>query len=557
MKLPFRQRSLRLSIVGILLASVILMAPGGSLAIIGGSTEPDANFPWVVGVRETRNCAGVLVAPSWVLTAGHCVEGNTRFNGARIFYSRTDPTTGVTTSNLVNSGQNSVYLHPLYKSGSSENDLALIRFAGFNDPLVQPAALPTSPSVATLQGIIAHAQDDGSVLAPGFVKVIRAPISSASTNTFNVSLPTASMCEGDSGSGFVVQGSLNVVTGIASQSNAESGIGGDCEAPPSEFTATDVFSHVAWIRATAGIHNAQVYATDGGGGIRLLKGHAWPSTWSLIVPGNFGGDGRTDAFFYDSVSGAGEFSRLSAPGDFQPLRQYAARPGYDIIIPGDFGRTSPTDLLLYDRDAGQGDFVTTDGAGNVTPLRSHTNWRTSWDAIVPGQFGGDSRTDLLFYDRSTGVGEMYTTTGQGVLDQLRFYTDWRTTWDIIIPGNFNGDNRTDLLFYDSAAGQGEVWTMGTSGGITLQQQYSGWRNTWTRIVPGNYGGDGLTDLLFYSRSEGFGEFYRNRGNGAFTLLRSQPFFRTTWGQIVSGDFGPSAWADLLFYEQPSPSILLE
>ncbi|MGH7895230.1 MAG: S1 family peptidase, partial [Candidatus Binatia bacterium] len=374
------------------------MSPAGSLAIIGGSAEPDANFPWVVGVQETRGCAGVLISPNWVLTAAHCVEGSTNYQGAQLFYSRTDPTTGAMTGITVSSGRNSVELHPLYKSLSSEHDLALIRFGGFNDPLVQPAALPTSPSVAGLQGTIAHAQDNDNprTLPAGFVKVIRAPIAALGTNSFILGLPTASMCEGDSGSGFVVQGAQNVVVGIASQSNAESGLGGPCKAPPSEVTVTDVFSNLDWIRTTAGIHNGQVYATDGGGGIQLIKGHAWPSNWSLLIPGNFGGDGRTDVFFYDSVSGAGEFGRLSEPGNFQPLRQYAAQAGYDIIVPGDFGRTSPTDLLFYDREAGRGDFVTTDGNGNVTALRSHTNWRTSWDAIVPGQFGGDSRTDLLF-----------------------------------------------------------------------------------------------------------------------------------------------------------------
>jgi hypothetical protein len=560
MRSPYSRGRLRLALFGMLVASVMLTAPGESLAIIGGSAEPDAGFPWVVHVTETRDCGGVLIAPTWVLTAAHCAESNTRFRGARVSYSRTDPTTGVTTSDTKSTGQNSVFLHPDYVAGSADNDLALIRLpSAFNDPLVQPAELPTSPSATSMVGTIANPHSNDLELAPGSVKVVRARIFSLALKSFRVSLPTASMCEGDSGSGFVVQSDgHNVVTGIASQSNAEDGLGGPCEAPPSELTATDVYSHLDWIRPTAGIHNAQVYKTDGGGGVQLLKGYAWPVTWSLIVPGRFAGDGRTDAFFYDGASGAAEFERSLSQGNFAPVRQYASRPGYDIVVPGDFGRTSPTDLLFYDRDTGQGDFVTTDGSGNVTPLRSFSDWRTSWDQIVPGQFGGDGRTDLLFYDRAAGVGEFYTSTGSGVIAPLRFSTDWRTSWDIIVPGNFNGDSRTDLLFYDSAHGEAEVWTMGANGAISLLKQYSGFRNTWTRIVPGNFAGDGGTDLLFYSRSEGLGEFYRNVGAGTFTLLRSQPFFRTTWGQIVQGDFSSSSWADLLFYEQPaapSPIIL--
>ena len=100
----------------------------------------------------------------------------------------------------------------------------------------------------------------------------------------------------------------------------------------------------------------EFYTTNDAGGITLLKAQpGWRTTWDIIVPGNFGGSGRTD-------------------------------------------------LLFYDRETGTGQFYSTDG-GAIKELRTYTNWRRSWDLIIPGDFGGDGHTDLLFYDRSAGTGE--------------------------------------------------------------------------------------------------------------------------------------------------------
>lgn len=66
--------------------------------VVGGTTEPDYQFPWVVTVSGGLTGRGVLIAPTWVLTAGHNVERS--FGGAEVSYTRTDPNTGRVTSGL-------------------------------------------------------------------------------------------------------------------------------------------------------------------------------------------------------------------------------------------------------------------------------------------------------------------------------------------------------------------------------------------------------------------------------------------------------------------------
>src|SRR5688500_16487280 len=55
--------------------------------VIGGADEPDYRYPWVVRVSSAESCGGVLIHPSWVLTARHCVS---TFTTPSITFARTD-----------------------------------------------------------------------------------------------------------------------------------------------------------------------------------------------------------------------------------------------------------------------------------------------------------------------------------------------------------------------------------------------------------------------------------------------------------------------------------
>jgi hypothetical protein len=227
-------------------------------AIVGGTFEPNYKFPWEVSLN---GCHGVLIDPSWVLTAAHCVPTNGWSH--RVSFTRTDPYSGTVKadSRTVTPGYGAVFINDGYVLGGGfnnpVNDIALIRLDSpfAIDQSIQTVAIPTTPRVAGTIGAIAGGPTNGTPPA-GDDAVMRTTIPSVNPSTcappagaFCLSSPTAGVCPGDSGSGFVtVEGGRAVVRGIASFMNASA----TCTSvSPTDYVAvTDVFTFHDWILKT-------------------------------------------------------------------------------------------------------------------------------------------------------------------------------------------------------------------------------------------------------------------------------------------------------------------
>ena len=74
----------------------------------------------------------------------------------------------------------------------------------------------------------------------------------------------------------------------------------------------------------------EFYKTDGKGNIQFLKKHTgWRGSWSIIVPGNFGGNKFTGLLFYDPMVGEGEFYKTDGKGNI-PATEEAHRMAQDL-----------------------------------------------------------------------------------------------------------------------------------------------------------------------------------------------------------------------------------
>lgn len=229
----------------------------GPSAVVGGITEPDYQYPWVV---KLQHCGGVLIDPQWVLTAAHCVEAESL---PEVTYFRTDPYNGpVTTqkrrSAINGGGRKGVFLHPMYNSPSQySNDIALVKLEKPFDvtPYLQTVALPRTSRQAGVVGTVASYVLHTGSLKPGHVAILRGPIPASSyAPKFLIPANIASLCPGDSGSGFVtIENGRATVRGIASQADT-----GNCTTPNGEALFTDVFTAHDWILQTMGKSDASL-----------------------------------------------------------------------------------------------------------------------------------------------------------------------------------------------------------------------------------------------------------------------------------------------------------
>jgi len=142
--------SLLLSLLAILVPASI----GAQSKIVGGTKASDGVYPWMAAVAKTTGgslfdrqfCGGSLIAPDWILTAAHCMEGETP-EGLQILVNFTDLNDS---SGAVIRGVKGIYIHPSFRDvgGDLYNDVALILLDAPIDT-VTPISVATSPVAVT------------------------------------------------------------------------------------------------------------------------------------------------------------------------------------------------------------------------------------------------------------------------------------------------------------------------------------------------------------------------------------------------------------------------
>jgi V8-like Glu-specific endopeptidase len=351
---------LAVSLVVVLAAAAVSAEePEGTIAegealdprIIGGTeVDPPGKYPFIVALVFAdepdaywgQYCAGTLIDPWWVLTAGHCVSFSAanRASEIDVVVGRHDLRNGTDGERI---GVADIIRHPGYDNQTLANDLALLRLER-----AATAGTPVTLATAADAGLF-EAGDPATVIGWGFtqgnppgtpnypdtLREVVVPIVSdtdcANAYGSDLILPDQicagdlvnggiDSCFGDSGGPlFVDNGGTYVHVGIVSTGN-------ECALPGFPGIYTRTATYATWVADTMA---ANPVPTCNGHDATLLG-----SIWADVLEGTAGDDVIFARSGADTISGLGGSDLICAgPG----ADWVDAGDGDDIVLggPGD------------------------------------------------------------------------------------------------------------------------------------------------------------------------------------------------------------------------------
>jgi len=234
--------------------------------------------------------------------------------------------------------------------------------------------------------------------------------------------------------------------------------------------------------------------TNGGGAFQIYFG----ATTDIPAPGDYNGDGKTDAVIYRPSSGLWYGPQTGAA---QIVIQMTLGQAGDIPIPGDYDGDGTTDPAIWRPSTGL--FFAVLSGGGV----KSTNFGQAGDVPVPRDYDGDGKTDFGIF-RADATPEHYCLwyaqlSGGGI-----FQIYFGAPGDVPVPGDYNGDKKADAVIYREATG---LWYGPQTGAaaIVIQLLLGGPSNV---PIPGYYDNNLSMDPAIYNKTTGLW-FSLNSGGG--------------------------------------------
>jgi len=124
-------------------------ATGGNMnegRIVGGVEANPHSWPWMVALMQSGNfqfCGGSLIAPQWIMTAGHCFYGETNPAKFTVLLGAHDDSKNENTQKTAK--VKSIFVHPSYNPRTTSHDITLLKLTApvTYTNAISPVCLPT------------------------------------------------------------------------------------------------------------------------------------------------------------------------------------------------------------------------------------------------------------------------------------------------------------------------------------------------------------------------------------------------------------------------------
>jgi thermitase len=234
-------------------------------------------------------------------------------------------------------------------------------------------------------------------------------------------------------------------------------------------------------------------ASGGGSAFQIYFG----ATSDIPVPGDYNGDGKTDAVIFRPATGLWYGPQTGAA--VIVIQMNLGQAG-DVPIPGDYDGDGKTDPAIYRPSTGLF-FAVLSGGG----VKSSTFGATG-DVPVPRDYDADGKTDFAIYRADATpdhLGLWYSPLSGGGVYQIYF----GAPGDIPVPGDYNGDKRAEAVIFREATG---LWYGPYNGAAGLFQLLLG--GSGDTPIPGYYDNNLTEDPAIYHKATGLW-FALNSGGG--------------------------------------------
>jgi thermitase len=231
--------------------------------------------------------------------------------------------------------------------------------------------------------------------------------------------------------------------------------------------------------------------------------------WAANPSADFDGDHMTDFGLYRGRSPSDSLWFAPASGAGTAFQIYFGETS-DIPVPGDYDGDGKTDAVIFRPSTGLWYGPRTGAAEIVMQMVLGE----AGDIPIPGDYDGDGKADPAIYRPSTGL-FFAVKSGGGVLN-----TSFGSPGDVPVPRDYDGDGKTDPAIYRPNASNGlGLWYAPLSGGGVYQIYFGAATDT---PVPGDYNGDKRAEAVIFRESTGLWYGPYNGAPGLFQLTLGEP-----------------------------------
>jgi len=171
-------------------------------SIVGGQAVIPNSHPWQVALTTqggSQYCGGSIVHPQWVITAAHCVNGDTPSSvWVRAGMHNKNSDTQISANRVVD-----IIVHPQYNSQTTNNDIALLKLQDqltFTDT-ISPACvnLGDDPTTGDIIAVTGWGTLSSGGSSSATLQEVAVPVDDTCGNYSPASITDAMICAGEGG----------------------------------------------------------------------------------------------------------------------------------------------------------------------------------------------------------------------------------------------------------------------------------------------------------------------------------------------------------------------